>query len=160
MCSHEQIKVLRITQETVKQHAVKALADTLKITPQTLYSEIDPNSIGRRTNKLGLIDWLVALGETKNFSSLEEANRLFKRIRLPIPPPPEEMNNMNWMEFCATIAKKSGEAVAELATAIIGGTMGDSDMARCGKEAMDALEAFAGFYLSLKSCRAQSKKPF
>ncbi len=160
MYTAEQIKVLKMTQETVKEHGVKALAFTLNITPQTLYSDVDPNSIGRRTNKLGLLDWLVTLHETQDFSSLEEANRLFNRISLPIPPPPEEMNNMSWMEFCATIAKESGEAVAELATAIIDGNMDDAEMARCEKEAMDALEAFAGFYLSLKSCRAQSKKPF
>ncbi len=68
MYTQEQIKVLKITQETVKEHGVKALAFTLNITPQTLYSDIDPNSIGRRTNKLGLLDWLVTLRETQDFS--------------------------------------------------------------------------------------------
>jgi hypothetical protein len=43
------------------------------------YIDVDPNSIGRRTNKLGLLDLLVTLEETKDLSSLEEANRLFNR---------------------------------------------------------------------------------
>ena len=157
MYTNEQIKVLRITQETVKEHGVKALADTLKITPQTLYSDVDPNSIGRRTNKLGLLDWLVTLQETGDLSSLDEANRLFNRLSLPIPPPTEEMAEMSWMAFCATIAKESGEAVAELATSILNGNMDKAQMVRCEKETMDALEAFAGLYLAIKDRRIQGK---
>jgi hypothetical protein len=153
----EQIKVLGITQQTVKEYGVKMLADKLKISPQTLYSDVDPNSIGRRTNKLGLLDWLVTLEVTKDLSSLEEANRLFNRLCLPIPPPAEGMTDLSWMAFCATIAKESGEAVATLADSIIGGTMNKEEMAKCEKEAMDALEAFAGFYLALKSCRNQGR---
>ncbi len=157
MYNREKVKVLEIIQTTVKRHGVKVLADTLQITPQTLYADVDPNSIGRRTNKLGLLDWLVTLEETKDLSSLEEANRLFNRLCLPIPAPSEGMTNLSWMAFCATIAKESGEAVATLADSIIGGTMNKEEMARCEKEAMDALEAFAGFYLALKSCRKKGR---
>ncbi|MGB3222509.1 MAG: phage regulatory CII family protein [Desulforhopalus sp.] len=155
MYSKEQIKVLGIVQETMKGYGVKMLASKLQVTPQTLYSDVDPNSIGRRTNKLGLLDWLVTLKETQDFTSLEEANRIFDRISLPIPAPPEEMTKMSWMSFCATIAKESGEVVAELASSIIDGNMDADEIARCEKEAMDALEAFAGFYLALKSCKIQ-----
>jgi hypothetical protein len=134
------------------------LADKLQISPQTLYADIDPNSIGRRTNKLGLLDWLVTLKETNDLSSLEEANKLFNRISLPIPPPTEVMNEMNWMTFCATVAKESGEAVAEMANSILNGDMSKQALAQCEKEAMDALEAFAGLYLVIKNHRLQAQQ--
>jgi hypothetical protein len=158
MYDAEQIKVLGIVQETVKGHGVKMLADKLQITPQTLYADVDPKSIGRRTNKLGLLDWLVTLKETKDFSSLEEANRLFNRIALPIPHPTEVMTEMSWLSFCATVAKESGEAVAELANSILDGNMDKSELARCEKQTMDALEAFAGLYLTIKNRRLQAQQ--
>jgi hypothetical protein len=158
MYDAEQIKVLGVVQGTVKSHGVKMLADKLQISPQTLYADVDPNSIGRRTNKLGLLDWLVTLKETNDLTSLDEANRLFNRISLPIPPPTQIMTDMNWMSFCATIAKESGEAVAELANSILDGKLNKAELARCEKEAMDALQAFAGLYLVLKNHRLQAQQ--
>jgi hypothetical protein len=155
MYDREKIKILGIIQATVKQHGVKMLASRLQVTPQTLYADVDPNSIGRRTNKLGFLDWLITLEETRDLSSLEAANRLFNRLCLPIPPPTEEMTEMCWMSFCATIAKESGEAVAELAASILSGNIDKHDLERCEKEAMDALEAFAGLYLAIKDRRLQ-----
>ena len=146
-------KILATVQTSVKRHGVKSLACELNITPQTLYADVDPNSIGRRTNKLGFLDWLVILEETGNLQSLEETNKHFNRISLPIPTPTEEMTSMSWMSFCATIAKESGEAVAELANSILDGKLDKQEMKRCEKEAMDALEAFAGLYLAIKSCQ-------
>lgn len=157
MYSADQIKILARIQATVKEYGVKMLADRLDVRPQTLYSDVDPNSIGRRTNKLGLLDWLIMLSETKDLSSLNAVNLLFNRISLPIPAPADEMNDMSWMAFCATIAKESGEAVAELAESILDGKMEDHEMERCEKESLEALEAFAGLYLAIKNSRSQNK---
>ncbi len=156
MYNADQIKILAKIQATVKEYGVKMLADRLDVRPQTLYSDVDPNSIGRRTNKLGLLDWLVMLSETKDLSSLNAVNLLFNRISLPIPAPAEEMNDMSWMAFCATIAKESGEAVAELAESILDGKLEDYEMERCEKESLEALEAFAGLYLAIKNSRSQN----
>lgn len=153
MYDAEQINVLATVQDTVKKHGVKALADHLKVRPQTIYADVDPKSIGRRTNKLGLLDWLVILEESRDLSSLDTANRLFGRISLPIPEPAEDMSDMSWMEYCAAIAKESGEAVAELAGSILDGRMDPAGVERCEKEAWDALEAFAGLYLAIKNSR-------
>jgi hypothetical protein len=151
----DQIKILAMVQTTVKAHGVKALAGHLSVRPQTLYADVDPKSIGRRTNKLGLLDWLMVLSETKDLSSLDAANRLFGRISIPIPAPAEEMNDMDWMEYCAVIAKESGEAVAELAGSILDGKMDPEELQRCEKEAWDALEAFAELYLVIKNSRSK-----
>lgn len=150
----DQIKTLTMIQATVKEHGVKILADQLQIRPQTLYADVDPGSIGRRTNKLGFLDWLVILEESRDLSSLDAANRLFGRISLPIPEPAEDMSDMSWMGYCAAIAKESGEAVAELAGSILDGRMDPAGMERCEKEALDALEAFAGLYLVIKNSRS------
>jgi hypothetical protein len=149
----DQINALATVQATVKTHGPKHLAEHLNVRLQTLYADVDPNSIGRRSNKLGLLDWLVILEETKDLSSLDAANRMFGRISLPIPEPPENMNSMDWMGYCAIIAKESGEAVAELAGSILDGRLDPAGMERCEKEAWDALEAFAGLYLVIKSSR-------
>ena len=155
MYSKNQIDILKTVQATAKKHGVKALADRLDITPQTLYADVDPNSIGRRTNKLGLLDWLVIMNEAKDLSSLDEVNRLFFRISLPVPEPSREISEMSWMEFCATIAKESADAVKQLAESILDGKMEADELARCEKETWEAIEAFAGLYLAIQS----SKKP-
>lgn len=155
MYSKEEIKTLEIVQKTVKDHGVKILADCLNISPQTLYSDVDPNSVGRRTNKLGFLDWLVLQDKTKDLSSLDAVNRMFDSLRLPIPKPSAEMNDMSWMEYCATIAKESGEAVAELANAIMGDGFQEDEMERCEKETYEALLAFAGLYLAIKNSRSK-----
>jgi hypothetical protein len=153
MYTDNQIDVLGIVQTTVKRHGVKALADRLAVRPQTLYADVDPNSIGRRTNKLGLLDWLVVLEETGDLSSLCAVNQAFDRITLPVPRPAEELTEKSWVAFCATIAKESGEAVARLAESILDGHMGDGELERCEKETWDALEAFAGLYLAIQNCK-------
>lgn len=155
MYSEEQIKILTMVQTTVKEYGVKTLADRLEVRPQTLYADVDPHSIGRRTNKLGFLDWLITLSDTKDLSSLDATNLLFNRISLPIPDPAVEMNDMSWMAFCATIAKESGEAVAELAASILDGKMDKEKMACCEKETREALEAFAGLYLAIKNARSK-----
>ena len=152
MYTQDQINVLAIVQATVKQNGVKALADLLSIAPQTLYADVDPKSIGRRTNKLGFLDWLVILSKSGDLSSLDTANRLFNRICLPIPEPSQGFTNMTWMEYCATIARESGEAVTRLADAILDGKMGPDEMEACEKETWDALAAFAELYLAIKKC--------
>lgn len=155
MYNPEHINILATVQATVKEHGVKALADRLNVRPQTLYADVDPNSIGRRTNKLGLLDWLILLAESGDLSSLDIANRLFGRISLPMPEPAETLNNMSWIEHCALIAKESGEAIAELANSILDGRMESAEMERCEKETWDALKAFAGLYIVIKNRRTK-----
>ncbi|MCP3944841.1 MAG: hypothetical protein GY710_25640 [Desulfobacteraceae bacterium] len=156
MYSKDQIKALSDVQITVKKYGVKMLADRLEITPSTLYADVDPKSIGRRTNKLGLMDWLVTLEETQDFTSLDAVNLLFNRISLPIPDPDQKMDNISWMDCCATIAKESGEAVAELAKSILDNEMKPDELERCQKETLEALEAFAGLYQAIKKSRSQN----
>jgi hypothetical protein len=152
MYRNEFIEFLGGIQRDVKTHGVKMLADRLSVRPQTLYADVDPRSVGRRTNKLGVLDWLVILEESGNLASLDEANRFFGRISLPIPSPTDEMNAMSWMQCCATIAKESAEAIKELAEAISNdGELDAGDLARCEKETWEALQAFAALYLSLKA---------
>jgi hypothetical protein len=85
MYRNEFIEFLAGIQRDVKTHGVKMLADRLSVRPQTLYADVDPSSVGRRTNKLGVLDWLVILEESGHLVSLDEANRFFGRISHPIP---------------------------------------------------------------------------
>lgn len=152
MYRDEFIELLGGVQRDVKAHGVKMLAGRLDIRPQTLYADVDPSSVGRRTNKLGLLDWMVILDETDNLASLDEVNRHFGRISLPIPLPAEEMNAMSWMQYCATIAKESSEVITELAQAISDdGVLDKEEMARCEKETWEAIQALAAFYLAVKA---------
>lgn len=152
--STEKIKVLAMVQATAKEYGIKMLADCLGVNPSTVYSDVDPKSIGRRTNKLGYLDWLVILDESRDFSSLDATNLLFDRVCLPIPKPADEMTVIDWMEHCAKTAKESGEAIAQLAEAILDGRMEDEELERCEKENNEALEAHAGLYLAIKTARA------
>lgn len=148
----EFIDLLAGVQRDVKDHGVKMLAARLSVRPQTLYADVDPRSVGRRTNKLGLLDWMVLLEETQKLTSLDEVNRHFGRISLPIPEPTDEMNAMSWMQFCATIAKESAEAIKELAEAISNdGVVDKEELDRCEKETWEAIQAFGSLYLALKA---------
>ena len=152
MYSPEFIELLAGVQRDVKDHGVKTLAARLSVRPQTLYADVDPRSVGRRTNKLGLLDWMVVLEETQKLTSLDEVNRHFGRISLPIPDPSEEMSAMSWMQYCATIAKESADAIKELAEAISNdGDVDQEEMVRCEKETWEAIQAFASLYLALKA---------
>lgn len=151
MYSDEQISILSGIQKMAKKYGMKLLADVVSLSPQTLYADLDPNSLERRTNKLGFLDWLKIIEETKNLTPLDDVNRLFGRISLPIPKKTEEMTQASWMKFCATIAKESGEAVAELAEAISDGKITNEELERVEKETWEALQAFASLYLAIKS---------
>lgn len=155
MYNDEQIKIITMIQVMAKGYGVKMLADHLSMAPQTLYSDMDPKSIGRRTNKLGFLDWLVILSETKDLSSLDATNLLFKRISLPLPEPDKEMTTADWMVQCATTVKEAGEAVAVLAESMLDGRMEDEEMERCEKEGTEAMIAFAGLIQEIKKRRAQ-----
>ena len=158
MYRDEFIELLGGIQKDVKRHGVKMLAARLSVRPQTLYADVDPRSVGRRSNKLGLLDWMVLLDETKELTSLDEVNRHFGRISLPIPTPSDEMNAMSWMQFCATIAKESAEAIKELAEAISNdGELDEEELKRCEKETWDAIQAFGSLYLALKAKDAEFK---
>jgi len=147
----DQIGALAMVQATVKQHGVKNLADRLGVRPQTVYADVDTKSIGRRSNKLGFLDWMIILEDTGDLSSLDEVNRLFGRACLPIPAPPAEMSEADWMEHCAKAAKEAGEAVSEMARSILDGRMDREGLERCEKEFWDAVLAFAGPYLAIKN---------
>ena len=158
MYRDEFIELLGGIQKGVKRHGVKMLATRLSVRPQTLYADVDPRSVGRRSNKLGLLDWMVLLDETKELTSLDEVNRHFGRISLPIPSPTDEMNAMSWMQCCATIAKESAEAIKELAEAISNdGELDEEELKRCEKETWDAIQAFGSLYLALKAKDAEFK---
>lgn len=154
MYSDRQINALRAIQAAVKEYGAKSLAADLGVSTGTLYADIDPNSIGRRTNKLGFLDWMVLLDLTGDLASLDQVNHIHNRISLPLPNPAEKPLN-NWVIHCASIAKESGEAVSELADAILDGKMESKELARCEKETMDALEAFGALYLAIKDRRDQ-----
>ncbi len=154
MYNAEQLDILTMIKGTAQKYGMKAVADRLGIHAQTAYSDMDPNNIGKRSNKLGFLHWLLILDETGDLSSLDAANRLFNRISLPIPKPTEEMTAMNWMEQCATSAKESGEAVAEMAESILDGKMEYEELQRCEQQTLEALEAFAGMYLTIKEAKA------
>ena len=154
MYKSEFIELLGGIQRDVKDHGVKMLAGRLDIRPQTLYADVDPQSVGRRTNKLGVLDWFVILEETQNLTSLDEVNRHFGRISLPIPSPTDEMCAMSWMQCCATIAKESAEAIKELADAISNdGELDADELDRCEKETWEAIQAFSDLYLAIKAKR-------
>jgi hypothetical protein len=148
--SDDQIKILEAVQASVKKHGVKMLASKLSITPQTLYADVDPKSIGRRTNKLGVLDWQVILGESKDLSSLDALEQSLGRIGLPVPVPSEDMTDKSWVEYCALVVKESGEAAAEVAKAIVDGHIDDTELSKCIKETYEAMEAQAALYLALK----------
>lgn len=146
------IELLRGIQRDVKAHGVKVLADRLSVRPQTLYADVDPRSVGRRTNKLGVLDWMVILEETENLKSLDGVNRHFGRISLPIPEPTEGFTDLTWMQCCATIAKESAEAIKELADAISNdGQLDQEELIRCEKETWEAIQAFGALYLAIQS---------
>ena len=158
MYRDEFIDLLAGLQRDVKDHGVKLLADRLAVRPQTLYADVDPRSIGRRTNKLGLLDWMVVLEETQKLNSLDEVNRYFGRISLPIPKDEGEISPVSWMQYCASTAKESAEAIKVLADGLSNdGILDDGELADCEKETWEALQAFAGLYLAIKSAIAKSK---
>lgn len=153
MYSKAQKKALATVQQGVKNYGPKQLASDLGVTTQTLYADVDPKSLGRRTNKLGFLDWLVILETSNDMDSLEEVNALFNRLTLPIPIQCSEVDNTSWMSHCANVAKESGEAVSVLAEAILDGDMDKTDLEKNEKEALDALYAFGGLYLAIKEAR-------
>lgn len=134
------------------------LADRLGISIQTLYADVDPKSVGRRTNKLGLLDYMEILHETGNLSSLDELNRIFGRISLPIPQDEGKISPISWMQYCAFTAKESAEAIKELADGLSNdGRLDKDELAACEKETWEALQAFAGLYLAIKTERSKTK---
>jgi len=154
----EFIELLRGIQRDVKSHGVKVLANRLSVRPQTLYADVDPHSVGRRTNKLGLLDWMVILDETENLTSLDEVNRHFDRISLPIPKDEGEISPVSWMQYCASTAKESAEAIKVLADGLCNdGCLDNGELADCEKETWEALQAFAALHLAIKSEIAKSK---
>ncbi|WP_419174380.1 phage regulatory CII family protein [Desulfosediminicola sp.] len=154
MYTDRQIEALKVVQAAVKKYNAKKIAEVLNISTGTIYADIDPKSIGRRTNKLGFLDWLVILEETKDLTSLDLVNHQFNRLSLAIPNTEGHTTIESWMAHCASIAKESGEAVAELAEAIVDGQMENHELERCEKQTIDALEAFGCLYLKIKECRA------
>ncbi|WP_300668115.1 phage regulatory CII family protein [Desulfoluna sp.] len=158
MYRNEFIGLLEGIQRDVKAHGVRVLAERLSVRPQTLYADVDPQSVGRRTNKLGLLDWMVVLEETRNLNSLDEVNRHFGRISLPIPESTDEMNAMSWMQCCATIAKESAEAIKVLADGLSNdGDLDAGELADCEKETWEALQAFGALYLAIQTKRKEFK---
>ena len=158
MYSAEFVGLMASVQRDVKAYGVKGLADRLGISIQTMYADVDPKSVGRRSNKLGLLDYMVVLQETQNFTSLDELNRTFGRISLPIPQNEGEISPVGWMQYCATIAKESAEAVKVLADGLSNdGTLDKGRLADCEKETWEALQAFAGLYLAIKTEIAKPK---
>ncbi|VVS91043.1 phage regulatory CII family protein [Desulfoluna spongiiphila] len=156
MYKSEFVELLGGIQRDVKAHGVKVLADRLGVRPQTLYADVDPRSVGRRSNKLGVLDWMVLLDETGNLTSLDEVNRRFGRISLPIPEPGVEMNALSWMQYCATMAKESAEAIKALAEGLSNDDRLDKgELADCEKETWEALQAFGSFYLAIKTEQAK-----
>ncbi len=155
----DHIKTLAAVQVTVKKHGVKALAAELSITPQTLYADVDPKSIGRRTNKLGFLDWQVLLSETRDLSSLDAVEQAHGRISLPVPTPSEDMTDVSWVEYCALVVKEAGEAVAEVATSIADGYMDDEELDRCIQQTYESMEADAGLYLALTKLKESRRQP-
>lgn len=159
MYHSDHIKALAKIQETVKKHGVKALASQLSITPQTLYADVDPKSIGRRTNKLGFLDWQFLLSETGDLSSLDAVEQAHGRIGLPVPIPCEDMTDVSWVEFCALVVKEAGEAAAEVATSIADGNMDDDELDRCIRQTYESMEADAGLYLALTKLKESRRQP-
>jgi len=159
MYQSDHIKALSKVQGTVKKHGVKALAFKLSITPQTLYSDVDPKSIGRRTNKLGFLDWQVLLSETGDLSSLDAVEQAHGRIGLPVPKPSEDMTDVSWVEYCALVVKEAGEAAAEVAGSIADGHIDDEELDECIQQTYESMEADAGLYLALTKLRESRKKP-
>ncbi|VVS92208.1 phage regulatory CII family protein [Desulfoluna spongiiphila] len=158
MYRSEFIELLRGIQRDVKGHGVKLLANRLSVRPQTLYADVDPHSVGRRTNKLGLLDWMVVLEETGNLTSLDEVNRYFNRISLPIPEDEGAISPVSWMQYCASTAKESAEAIKVLADGLSDdGGLDNARLAECEKETWEALQAFAGLYLAIKTEISKSK---
>ncbi|SCY46351.1 phage regulatory CII family protein [Desulfoluna spongiiphila] len=156
MYRSEFIELLGNIQRGVKDHGAKVLAGRLGIRPQTLYADVDPRSVGRRSNKLGLLDWMVILEETGNLTSLDEVNRHYGRISLPIPKDEGRISPVSWMQYCATMAKESAEAIKALAEGLSNdNSLDKGELADCEKETFEALQAFGSFYLAIKTEQAK-----
>ena len=155
MYSKQQIELLKLVQTTIKKSGVKGLAKTLGISPGTLYSDIDPNSIGLRTNKPAFLQWLIVLEETQDFKSLEAVNAHFNHLTLPIPAPLKSDNPLIWLTICAQAAKKSGQSVSKLADAILDSRLEKKELEENEALAFDVLKTYNELYLALKMTKEQ-----
>ncbi|MGL1932160.1 MAG: hypothetical protein OCC45_10415 [Desulfotalea sp.] len=144
-----QIKALKLIQDTVKNYGVKALADELGIATGTLYADIDPKSIGRRTNKLGFLDYIKIIEITGDTTSLENLCADFNKICLPLPEPKEDLRD--WLLICASMAKEGAEATSALASAIADGKLTKKELIDCERECLEALQTIGSAYVTIKA---------
>ncbi len=155
MYTRKQIKLLESAKKTIQNYGVKILAKVLGISPGTLYSDIDPNSIGLRTNKHGFLQWVVVLEETQDFSSLEAVNAHFNRLTIPIPTKLENDYSITWLTRCAEAAKNSGKSVSNLADAILDGKLDKQELEENEALALKVLNTYGDLYLALKKTKEQ-----
>lgn len=146
-----QLNTLKHIQGTVKSYGAKTLASDLHISTGTLYADIDPNSVGRRTNKLGVLDYIKILEITGDTSSLEYLCADFNKICIPLPTVNEDLHD--WLLICASMAKEGGEATATLAGAIADGKLTQQELSDCEGECLDALRTIGAAYVAIKAQR-------
>lgn len=140
--------------QSVHQFGVRLLAEILGKGPSTLYNEVIPYSDpdGKRTHKLGVLDWDQILARTGDYSSLHLLNRRHGFVGMPIPQAP--LHRTDWLVLQASAAREHGEAAGKLLEAIAensdgGAALTDNERKKCAQEAYEAALAQLAIYAAL-----------
>ncbi len=141
--------------ETVLSYSqgVKVLAENLGKAPSTIYNETNPNPEEGRTHKLGLMDWLRLVKETRDHRSLHRVCGELGFVAVAAAQAPRE--GAGWLRLQARAARDHGEAAAQLMEALseespAGESLCREERERCAREAYEAAQASMALYLALR----------
>ena len=143
MTMQRPMTLLELVQAAVldSREGVKGMADYLAKSPNTLYSELNPNEGEGRTNhKLGLLDWVKIMRLSGDCRSLQKVAEDLGYVAVPMaagePAPLEALQHLT------RITKEAGEHAAVVCQALETDDRIDRQEARaCLKELDDLLRA-------------------
>ncbi|MCP4748759.1 MAG: hypothetical protein GY874_21885 [Desulfobacteraceae bacterium] len=148
--------LMEVISDTVSHcpDGTRGIAEELDKAESTLYSELNPNVVngdGKRSHKLGFLDWVKILRKTGDHRSFYKLGESLNIISIPMSDfIPNQDDKKNWLNHIAEISKETGEAVTELAdSASRNNLLNTTQRKKVKKETYEAIQALASLYKSL-----------
>jgi len=146
-------RIFTLYQSAVTKLGVKTLAHELKKSDKTIYAEMslenlstyleiiqnydDLNGKPSYLPKLGLVDFLIGLFETRDLSPLKSINENFGLGTFNLPK--SQMGRIDFLEALQRINKEYSEGIHETLCAIQDEKVSADEAKKCSKELMDAI---------------------